>query len=52
MQPMHLFLIAAFIIGIVLWVLEDFACGKAHNSQDDFNENEGEDRLNEHEDWM
>ncbi len=41
MQPMHIFLIAALVVGIVLWILEDYACGKVHNSQDDFNEDEG-----------
>lgn len=52
MQLMHLFLIAAFIIGIILWIFEDFGCGKAYESQDDFNENEGEEWLNEHEGWI
>lgn len=52
MQPIHLFLIAALIIGIVLWIFEDHVCGKAHNSQDNFNTDEGKEWLNNHEGWM
>lgn len=52
MQPMHLILIAALIIALALWVFEDFVCGKAHNSHNDFKEDEGEEWLNDHEGWM
>lgn len=52
MQPIHIFLIIALIVGIALWIFEDYMYGKAHNSQDDFNEDEGEEWLNDHEGWM
>ena len=52
MQSIHIFLIIALIVGIALWIFEDHVCGKVHNSQDDFNEAEGEEWLNDHEGWM
>ena len=52
MQPIHIFLIIALIVEVALWIFEDYVCGKAHNSQDDFNEDEGEEWLNDHEEWM
>ena len=52
MQPIHIFLIIALIVGLALWIFEDYVCDKAHNSQDDFNEDEGEEWLNDHEEWM
>lgn len=53
MQLMHVFLIVAFIIAVILWVYDDYVCENAYKDySDDFNENEGEEWLKNHEGWM